>query len=67
VRTAKKIEGELTSDPGPLAKLLDPLRLESRKIGFESSRKFRRSRNREFVTTLGFGEYVVIFSNMSTF
>ena len=30
------------------AKLLDPLRLESRKIGFESSRKFRRSRNREF-------------------
>ena len=29
VGTAKKIKGELTSDPGPLAKLLDPLRLSA--------------------------------------
>jgi hypothetical protein len=29
VRAAKKIKGELTSDPGPLAKLLDPLRLSA--------------------------------------
>jgi hypothetical protein len=44
VRTAKKIKGELTSDPGPLAKLLDPLRLSSRKIGLSNSR-FRLRRN----------------------
>jgi hypothetical protein len=31
VRTGRKIKDELTSDPGPLAELLDPLRLESRK------------------------------------
>jgi hypothetical protein len=38
VGTAKKIKGELTSDPGPLAKLLDPLRLSSssRKIGLSN-------------------------------
>ena len=29
MRAAKKIKGELTSDPGPLAKLLDPLRLSA--------------------------------------
>jgi hypothetical protein len=53
VRTAKKIKGELTSDPGPLAKLLDPLRLSSRKnraleLAISAPPKFSRALEPDF-------------------